>query len=73
MLQTSIRGTVDLSYRNLMFPELGLNYVPNRYTCSRNSIVELLCDGVGGAELKKTEQSSPKQAHNIRSAALGKQ
>ena len=60
--QTSIRGTVDISYTNLMFPELELNYVPNRSTCSRNSTVELLCGGVGGAELKKVEQSSPKQA-----------
>jgi len=44
-----------------MFPELELNCVPNRSTCSRNSTVELLCGGVGGAELKKVEQSSPKQ------------
>ena len=63
--QTSIRGTVDLSYTNLMFPELELNCVPNRSTCSRNSTVELLCGGVDGAELKKVEQSSPKQALNM--------
>jgi hypothetical protein len=30
--------------------------------CSKNSIVELLLGGVGGAELKKPKQSSPKQA-----------
>ena len=53
--QTSIRGIVDLSYRNLMFLELELNCVPNRSTCSRNSTVELLCGRVDGAELKKTE------------------
>ena len=63
--QTSIRGIVDLSYRNLMFLELELNCVLNRSTCSRNSTVELLCGGVGGAELKKVEQSSPKQALSI--------
>ena len=60
--QTSIRGTVDLSYTNLMFLELELNCVRNRSTCSRNSTVELLCGEVGGAELGKVEQSSPKQA-----------
>ena len=59
--QTSIRGIVDLSYRNLMFLELELNCVPNRSTCYRNSTVELLCGKVGEAELKKIEQSSPKQ------------
>ena len=35
--------------------------MPNSHTCSRNSIVELLYGGVNGAELKKLEQSSPKQ------------
>ena len=60
--QTSIRDIVDLFYRNLMFPELELNCVPNRSTCFRNSTVELLCGGVGRVELEKVEQSSPKQA-----------
>jgi len=47
-----------------MFPELELNRVPNRSTCSRNSTIELLCGGVGGVELEKVEQNSPKQAHS---------
>ena len=71
--QTSIRGIVDLSYRNLMFPELELNCVPNRSTCSRNSTVELLCGGVGGAELEKVEQSSPKQALKVPAQRLLRQ
>jgi len=69
--QTSIRGIVDLSYKNLMFPELELNCVPNRSTCSRNSTMELLCGGVGGAELKKVEQSSPKQALTLLGSKYG--
>jgi hypothetical protein len=48
-----------------MFPELELGCVPNKSTCSRNSTTELLCGRVGGAELEKVEQSSPKHALNI--------
>jgi hypothetical protein len=49
--QTSFRGILDLSQRNLMFLEPGVSYVPKMSTCSRNSTVELLYGGVGGAEL----------------------
>ena len=35
--------------------------MPNNHICSRNSKVELLRCGVGGAELKKLEQSSAKR------------
>jgi hypothetical protein len=49
--QTSFRGILDLSQRNLMFLEPGVSYVPKMSTCSRNSIVELLHGGVGRAKL----------------------
>jgi len=47
-----------------MFLELELNCVPYRFTCSRNSTVELLCGGVGGAELQKQERNSTKHPLN---------
>ena len=48
---------------NLTKVELELDCVPNRINCSsRNFTVELPYGGVGGAELKKLEQKSPKQA-----------
>jgi hypothetical protein len=57
--QTSIRGIIDHFYENNTFPELELGCVPNSTTCSTNSIVELLRDGVGGVELQKREQAVP--------------
>jgi hypothetical protein len=70
--QTSINGIIDHLHGNNPFLELELElgYVPNSATCSTNSIVELLYDGVGGAELKKLEQSSPKHALKAREPGL---
>ena len=51
---------------NLTKVELELDCVPNRINCSsKNFTVELPHGGVGGAELKKLEQNSPKQILNI--------
>jgi hypothetical protein len=47
-----------------MFLELELDCVSNSITCSINSTTELLHDEVGGAELQKREQNSPKHPLN---------
>jgi len=57
--QISSRDILDFSQGNLTKLELELGCVS---TCSRNSTVDLLHDGVGGAELEKLEERRPKQA-----------
>jgi hypothetical protein len=48
-----MRGIIDHLQENNIFLRLELGCMPNSTTCSTNSIVELLYNRVGGAELKK--------------------
>ena len=58
--QIPSRDILDFSQGNLTKLELELGCVSTN--CSRNFTVDLLHDGVGGAELENLEQGRPKQA-----------
>jgi hypothetical protein len=60
---TTVRAYLDLSQRNLTKVELDLGYVPNKTNYSTNS-TKLLYGNVGGAALKKLEQSGSTYALN---------
>lgn len=55
-------GYIRLFSQELCFSRAGVRLCAKQHFHSRNSTIELLHDGVGGAKLKKMEQSYPKQA-----------